>query len=275
MFYGYFAPHWSYDGWGGPVYWGKLTKFPDDGQKTLYKRTKHTDTVPSYTTCDLGARQSPIDITSIVKPNKNASHTVGNGADFSLGDIMVVEPSKLAPYYYHSLLKFYCVSGKYIAMMILAVGKYRIHYSRAQLSVCSQGTTDAANFTGASRTLAMIMDVAKRTRITIITPCSIHRPSTPLTRCHNHSWRSALAIRVRFFQHFFVFQVQFPMEMQVFHCNGRHPLWLLHVVQGFDLKIILIEVIAMDKPQENATKRRAGWRFQWCFWWVIRHLRAT
>ena len=40
----------------------------------------------------------------------DTTHPADKGG-VSLGDILVVEPNKLAPYYGHSLLKFYCTSG--------------------------------------------------------------------------------------------------------------------------------------------------------------------
>lgn len=32
--YGYYVPHWTYQGWGGPKYWKKLTN-NDDGLMSM------------------------------------------------------------------------------------------------------------------------------------------------------------------------------------------------------------------------------------------------
>ena len=32
--YGYYVPHWTYQGWGGPAYWKKLTNNEDDQMTT-------------------------------------------------------------------------------------------------------------------------------------------------------------------------------------------------------------------------------------------------
>jgi len=74
----------------------------------------------TYSLCSKGLQQSPIDIraSAWTKPNRprnyvdysDTTHPADKGG-VSLGDILVVEPNKLAPYYGHSLLKFYCTSG--------------------------------------------------------------------------------------------------------------------------------------------------------------------
>ena len=33
--YGYFVPHWTYQGWGGPIYWSRLT-FNEDNHMDMY-----------------------------------------------------------------------------------------------------------------------------------------------------------------------------------------------------------------------------------------------
>merc|ERR1719331_3592035 len=37
--YGYYVPHWNYQGWGGPIYWKKLTN-NDDGHMDVYNNLK-------------------------------------------------------------------------------------------------------------------------------------------------------------------------------------------------------------------------------------------
>ena len=75
---GYYVPHWSYDGWGGPLYWGTLT-LPanlsgDDPEiwKRKYKEA-HGKEPADYLTCWSGGRQSPIDIATFTWSDSHGS----------------------------------------------------------------------------------------------------------------------------------------------------------------------------------------------------------
>lgn len=65
VYYGFYVPHWSYDGGGGPNYWWTLThkskKSHAPIDEHLYKVTKKSDYL-NYSQCRLGVQQSPIDI---------------------------------------------------------------------------------------------------------------------------------------------------------------------------------------------------------------------
>ena len=80
FYYGFYAPHWSYDGWGGPRYWWRLThesKYSHAAiDKTLYKATKKTDSLLDYRQCGVGVQQSPIDIraSTWTKPGRHVTY---------------------------------------------------------------------------------------------------------------------------------------------------------------------------------------------------------
>ena len=81
FYYGFYSPHWSYDGWGGPLYWWKLTdddKFVGN-DKFLYKQT-YGKAPPDYSTCGLGVKQSPINIRASTwsKPNRHVILQISN-----------------------------------------------------------------------------------------------------------------------------------------------------------------------------------------------------
>ena len=110
--FGYYKPHWAYDGWGGPLYWPELTRDPVLGGQhdlTSWERNeeRHGRYPYTYDTCGFGNEQSPINIPveSITSDSAYMSVTHKNGmakTNMTLGDIIVwlFEPTqiKVSPY---------------------------------------------------------------------------------------------------------------------------------------------------------------------------------
>ena len=78
---GYYVPHWSYDGWGGPPYWGHLTlpaKFYGNDATTWreHYKTKYGKEPSNYGLCKMGVKQSPIDISASAwaKASRSVTH---------------------------------------------------------------------------------------------------------------------------------------------------------------------------------------------------------
>jgi len=132
--YGYYVPHWTYQGWGGPTYWKKLTNNEDDQMSTYNNKRKSEWTVPdnetaeyidhngnckagmecvSYSICEKGKYQSPININawSWKNESQNANSQYRNAKDKTLGELFTPDiKTKFVPVYYHEKLKFHCKS---------------------------------------------------------------------------------------------------------------------------------------------------------------------
>lgn len=140
--YGYYVPHWNYQGWGGPIYWKKLTNnvdghmdtynnipsrreewtvSPDDGkyvQQTGLGQARciSTKQCVSYKKCAEGVYQSPININVVSWAEDSTYKAQFRNSDVkkTLGDLFTSDSqAQFFPYYLEGNVQlfFECASS--------------------------------------------------------------------------------------------------------------------------------------------------------------------